>query len=54
MFSFDCNGEVSLSFKNEIISITCIPEYPGALDDDGNGFDSAPSNGEFSFFSLII
>ncbi len=39
--------KVSLSFRSELIDIEFNPEDCTALLDDG--FDSAPSNGEFSF-----
>ena len=38
---------VSLSFRNELIAIEFDPEDATALLEDG--FDSAPSNGDFSF-----
>ncbi len=39
---------VEFSFKNENIKITCCPENANELQEDG--FDSAPGNGEFSFY----
>jgi hypothetical protein len=49
MFHFiRCRNNVRLSFENEMIDITCIPNRPDELESDN--FDSSPSNGEFSFY----
>jgi hypothetical protein len=49
MFYFiKCRKNVRLSFENETINITCIPNYLDEI--ENNGFDSSPSNGEFSFY----
>ena len=48
-FSYDIeNDSVSLVFKNEILEIDCSPECFYELVEDG--YDSAPSNGEFHFY----
>ena len=46
--SFDKEYDiVTLSFSNGIIDIECVPEDSSCFSEDG--FDSSPSNGEFSF-----
>jgi hypothetical protein len=48
MFRFTYEDDsVSLIFKNDILEIECCPESCEDLNDDG--YDSAPSNGEFTF-----
>ena len=45
--------DTTLIFENDNMSIDCSPEYPELLKGEEIGkegsFDSAPSNGEFSF-----
>ncbi len=49
MFYFiRCRKNVRLSFSNEMIDITCIPNCPEELGSDN--FDYAPSGCEFSFY----
>jgi len=51
MFTFTFDSEydsVTLLFKNEVLEISCCPENLADLGEDG--YDSAPSNGEFSFY----
>ncbi len=50
MFTFDYDNEyeiATLLFSNEVLEISCCPESLDGLCEDG--YDSAPSNGEFSF-----
>ena len=50
MFTFEYDNEyeiATLLFSNEVLEISCSPETFEELCEDG--YDSAPSNGEFSF-----
>ena len=41
---------ISLHFQNEFMSLSCCPEYPGAINSSKkNKFVCRPCNGEFSF-----
>jgi hypothetical protein len=42
------NNSATLYFKNDILEMSCSPENIVDLEDDG--YNSAPSNGEFMFY----
>jgi hypothetical protein len=41
---------ITLHFRNDFMTLSCCPDYPIAIEDNGGKkFDSNPSNGIFKF-----